>query len=73
MIYDAARVRRLSTKFQVNTYKTKRDRSAHAHLVIEIQAMSYDAARVTRLSTKFQVNAYKTKRHRSAHTQLRML
>ena len=32
MIYDAARVRRLSTKFQVNTYKSKRDRSAHAQL-----------------------------------------
>ena len=32
MIYDAARVRRLSTKFQVNTYKTKRDRSGHGQL-----------------------------------------
>ena len=32
MIYDVARDRRLSTKFQVDTYKTKRDRSAHAQL-----------------------------------------
>ena len=32
MIYNVARVRRLSTKFQVGTYKTKRDRSAHAQL-----------------------------------------
>ena len=64
MIYNAARVRRLSTKFQVNTYKTKRDRScacAVAHLVIEIQAMIYDAARVRRLCTKFQVNTSKNK------------
>ena len=32
MIYNAARVRRLSTKFQVYTCKTKKDRSAHAQL-----------------------------------------
>ena len=61
MVYDAARDRRLSTKFQVNTCNTKRDRSAHAHLVIEIQAMIYDAVRVRRLCTKFQVNTSKNK------------
>ena len=32
MIYNVARDRRLSTKFQVDTYKTQRDRSAHAQL-----------------------------------------
>ena len=64
MIYDAAQVRRLSTKFQVNTYKSKRDRSlacAVVHLVIEIQAKIYDAARVRRLCTIFQVNTPKNK------------
>ena len=61
MIYNAARDRRLSTKFQVDTYKTKRERSAHAHFVIEIQTMIYDAARVRRLCTKFQVNTSKNK------------
>ena len=53
MIYNVARVRRLSTKLQVDTCKKKEDRSAHVHLVIEIQAMIYDAARDRRLSTKF--------------------
>ena len=33
IIYDAARDRRFSTKFQVNIYKTKRERSAHAQLL----------------------------------------
>ena len=32
MIYNAARVRRLSTKLQVDTCKTKKDRSAHVQL-----------------------------------------
>ena len=32
MIYNAAMVRRLFAKFQVNTYKTKKDKSAHAQL-----------------------------------------
>ena len=32
MIYNAARVRRLSTKLQVYTCKTKKDRSANAQL-----------------------------------------
>ena len=50
MIYNVARVWRLSTKFQVDTCKSKEDRSAHAHcavahLVVEIQAIIYDAAR----------------------------
>ena len=44
MIYNVARVRRLSTKFQVDTCKTKTDRSAHAQLRTfssEIPAMIY--------------------------------
>ena len=72
MIYKAARIR-LSTKFQVNTCKTKKDRSAHAHLVVEIQAMIYNAARVKKLSMKFQVDTCKTTKDRSAHAQLRTL
>ena len=79
MIYNVARVRRLSTKFQVDTCKSKEDRSAHAqlcavaHLVVEIQAIIYNAARDRRLSTKFQVDIYKTKRDSSVHAQLRTL
>ena len=64
MIYNAARDRRLSTKFQVDTCKTKRDKSAVAHLVIEVQAMIYDAARIRRLYTKFQVSTSKNKNFR---------
>ena len=70
MIYNAARVRRLSTKFQVYTCKTKEDRYAHAQLR---QAMIYNAAKVRRLSTKLQVDTYKTKKDRSVHAQLRTL
>ena len=70
MIYNTARVRRLSTKLQVDTCKTKKDRSAHAQLH---QAMIYNAAKVRRLSTKFQVDTCKTKKDRSAHAQLRTL
>ena len=70
MIYNAAMVRRLFTKFQVNTCKTKKDRSAHAQLR---QAMIYDTARVRRLFTKFQVDICKTKKDGSAHAQLRTL
>ena len=70
MIYNAAMVRRLFTKFQVNKCKTKKDRSAHAQLR---QAMTYDTARVRRLFTKFQVDICKTKKDRSAHVQLRTL
>ena len=32
MIYNAAKVRRLSTKFQVDTCKTKKERIAHVQL-----------------------------------------
>ena len=70
MIYNEAMVRRLITKFQVNTYKTKKDRSAHAQLH---QAMIYNVARARRLSTKLQVDTCKTKKDRSAHAQLRTL
>ena len=70
MIYNAAMVRRLFTKFQVHTCKTKKDRSAHAQLR---QAMIYNAARVRRLSTKLQADTYKTKKNRYAHVQLRTL
>ena len=79
MIYNAARVRvrRLSTKFQVDTCKTKKDRSACActvaHLVVEIQAMIYNVARVRSLSTKLQVDTCKSKEDRSAHAQLHTL
>ena len=69
MIYNTAMVRRLFTKFQVNTWKTKKkDRSVHAQLS---QAMIYNAARVRRLSTKLQVDTSKTKKDTSAHAQLR--
>ena len=61
MIYNAARVRRLSTKFQVHSCKSKKDRYAHAHLVVEIQVMIYDVARVRRLCTKLQVSMSKNK------------
>ena len=74
MIYKAARVRRLSTKLQVDsdTCKTKKRwicECAVAHLVVEIQAMIYNAAKVRMLSAKFQVDTYKTKRDTSAHAQ----
>ena len=70
MTYNAAMVRMLFKKFQVNTCKTKKDRSVHAQLR---QAMIYNAARVRRLSTKLQVDTCKTKKYRTAHTQLRTL
>ena len=41
-------------KFQVDIFKTKKDRSAHAQLR---QAMIYNAASVRRLSTKLQVDS----------------
>ena len=74
MIYNEAKVRRLSTIFQVDTCKTKKERIAHvqlskacavAHLVVEIQAMIYNVARVRRLFTKFQVNTCKTEKDTS--------
>ena len=64
MIHNAARVRRLFTKFQVDTCRTKKRRIGActvAHLVVEIQAIIYNVARVRRLSTKFQVNTSKNK------------
>ena len=72
MIYNAAMVRRLFTKFEVNTgtCKPKRDRSEHSQLR---QAMIYNAARVRRLSTKLQVDTCKTKKDISAHAKLRTL
>ena len=70
MIYNAAMVRRLFTKFQVNTCKTNKDRSAHAQLR---QSMISNAARVRRLSTKLQVDTCKTEKDRSAHAQLHTL
>ena len=70
MLYNVAMVRRLFTKFQVKTCKTKKDRSAHAQLC---QGMIYNVTRVRRLSTKLQVDICKTKKDRSSHAQLRTL
>ena len=70
IIYNAARVKRLSTKIQVDTCRTEKDRTGHAQLR---QAMIYNAERVRRLSTKLQVDICKTKKDRSAHAQLRTL
>ena len=74
MIYNAARVRRLSTKLRVNSDKCKTKKRlicacAVAHFVVEIQAMIYNAAKVKRLSTKFEVDTYKSKRDRFVHAQ----
>ena len=57
----------LSIKFQVDTYKTEKDRSAHAQLH---QPMIYNPAKVRRLFTKLQVDICKTKKDRSVHVQL---
>ena len=85
MIYNAAKVRRLSAKFQADTCKTKKkERIAHvqlrqamiytvAHLAIQIQAMIYNVARVRSFSTKLQVDTCKSKEDRSAHAQLHTL
>ena len=70
MIYNAAKVRRLSTIFQVNTCKTKKERIAHVQLS---QAMICNAARVRSFSTKLQVDTCKSKEDRSAHVQLHTL
>ena len=63
---------RLFTKFQVNTCKTKRDRSAHAQLH---QARIYKLMQQgsARLSTKLQVDTCKPKNDKSAHVQLHTL
>ena len=76
MIYNVARVRRLFTKFQVDTCKTKKRyicACAVVHLAVEIQDMIYNVAYVRRLSTKFQVDTCKSKEDRSEHAQLRTL
>ena len=70
MIYNATMVRRLSTIFQVNTCKTKKERIAHVQL---IQAMIYNVARVRSFPTKLQVDTCKSKEDRSAHAQLHAL
>ena len=70
MIYNAAKVRRLSTIFQVDMCKTKKERIAHVQLR---QAMIYNAARVRSFSTKLQVDTCKSKEDRSAHAQLHTL
>ena len=70
MIYNAAKVRRLSTIFQVDTCKTKKERIVHVQLS---QAMIYNAARVRSFSTKLQVDTCKSKEDRSPHVQLHSL
>ena len=72
MIYNVARVRKLFAKFQVDTYKTKKDTSAHAQLpTLQLRSKTiYNVARVRRLSTKFQVDTCKGKEiDRSAQEQ----
>ena len=76
MIYNAAKVRRLSTIFQVDTCKTKKERIVHVQLS---QTMIYDVAIVRSFSTirklckKFQVDTCKSKEDRSAYAQLHTL
>ena len=70
MIYNAAKVRRLSTIFQVDTCKTKKEKLAHVQLS---QAMIYNVASVRSFSTKLQVDTCKSKEDRSAHAQLHAL
>ena len=66
MIYNAAKVRRLSTLFQVDACKTKKERIAHVQLS---HAMIYNATRVRSFSTELQVNTCKSKKDRSVHAQ----
>ena len=70
MIYNAAKVRKLSTIFQVDTCKTKKESIAHAQL---IQAMIYNAARVRIFPTKLRVDTCKSKEDRPPHAQLHTL
>ena len=70
MIYNVAKVSRLSTIFQVDTCKAKTERMPHVQLS---QAMIYNAARVKSFSTKLQVDTCKSKEDRSAQAQLRTL
>ena len=67
MIYNAAKVRRLSTIFQVDTCKTKKERTAHVQLT---QAMIYNVVRVRSFPTKLQVDTCKSKEDRSAQAHL---
>ena len=69
MIYNAAKVRRLSTIFQVDTCKAKKE-IVHVQLN---QGMIYNAAWVRSFSTKLQVDTCKSKEDRSAHVQLHTL
>ena len=70
MIYNAAKFRRLSTIFQVDTCNTKKERIAHVQLS---QAMIYNAVRIRSFSTKLQVDTCKSKEDISAHAQLHTL
>ena len=70
MIYNAAKVRRLSTIFQVDTCKSKKEIIAHVQLS---QAMIYNAARVRSFSTKLKVDTCKSKEDRSAKEKLHTL
>ena len=70
MIYNAARVKRFFTKFQVDTCKTKKERVVHLQLC---QAMIYNAVRVRSFSTQLQADTCKAKEARSAHVQLHTL
>ena len=67
MIYNAAKVRRLCTIFQVDACKTKKERIAYVQLS---QAMIYKAARVRSFPTKLQVDTCKSKEDRTAQVQL---
>ena len=70
MIYNEAKVRRLSTIFQVDTCKTKKERISHVQLS---QAMIYNAARVKSFLTKLQVDTCKSREDRSAEAQVHNL
>ena len=75
MIYDAARVRRLCTKFQVNASKNKVD-VQFPHILVQklhTQACEIVVGTKRKLCKKFQVDICKTKKDRSAHAQLRTL
>ena len=67
MIYNEAKVRRLSTIFQIDTCKTKKERIAHVQLS---PAMIYNVARVRSFPTKLQVDTCKSREDRSAQAQL---
>ena len=70
LVYNAAKVRRLSTIFQVDTRKTKKERIAHVQLS---QGMIYNAARVRSFSIELQFDTCKSKEDRSEHGQLHTL